>query len=192
SLAEPGQSAGHDRPSYPLGRSGRLRVRLYLRRDERRPAQPDQARSSAGWPAPPRARAVPTPHGGGIGLTSAALKVRNQARRPAQGQQPRAPEAPVARTGRARAGRPAALPAPLPRAEVRMRITFQQLIARGGEFAQVGEKGYANYVSELRRYLEANELSPEDHVPETFVADVENYVAELLPLLAAGGRLRTR
>lgn len=73
-----------------------------------------------------------------------------------------------------------------------MRITFQQLIARGGEFAQVGEKGYANYVSELRRYLEANELSPEDHVPETFVADVENYVAELLPLLAAGGRLRTR
>src|SRR5690606_37925784 len=131
---------------------------------------------------PPRARAVPTPHGGGIGLTSAALKVRNQARRPA----------PVARTGRARAGRPAALPAPLPRAEVRMRITFQQLIARGGEFAQVGEKGYANYVSELRRYLEANELSPEDHVPETFVADVENYVAELLPLLAAGGRLRTR
>jgi len=73
-----------------------------------------------------------------------------------------------------------------------MILTFQQLIDRGQAVTQLSDRSYANYVSELRRYLETLKLTAGDIVPESFVTDVEQYAAEQLPLVAEGSRLRAR
>lgn len=90
------------------------------------------------------------------------------------------------RTG---AGRKAGVPELLPRAEARMKITFERLMEIGHDLSGVGD-GFKNYQTALRRYLKAKGIPSAAYVPESLVEDLDRFANEELPDLVSPGQLR--